>query len=167
MRSQQDLAEQFTNNFNFHDSEIPTIEMSFTNGRSCEIIIDYYNWEDNDEDDNWNWRKLKITFGYVAVFEWNSPDYINDFVTRTILEVNYNKQINDFKRIEDDKTSRIRGYKSVIDRGDNYLDIEFVLCSFEDGINDDVGYLRVIGTDVDYEGDDTEREGKIHISVDD
>ena len=69
----------------FHDSALSTVSIQFSDGntRSCTLLIDYYDWEGNSQRRElnpaaeWAWRRLQITFGYLAHIEFSAPDFVN------------------------------------------------------------------------------------------
>jgi hypothetical protein len=152
----------------FHDSEIDSINV-FTNsksGRSCEIIIDYYNWEGNSETNQaWQWKKLKLSFGFVAILDWNCPDFKNDWTS--ILSVEYDQKIEELYNLEQNLKNKYKRYESpLFDSVDNYLSITFMLSNFGDGLNEDYGILRLVGSNVKLEWiDENCLEGQIHIPI--
>ena len=82
---------------NFHDSALGTVSIKFSSGnaRSCSLLIDYYDWEGNSKRRQlqpaaqWAWKRLKITFGYLAHIEFNAPDLVNRAQDIDSLELGY------------------------------------------------------------------------------
>ncbi len=158
-------------NFNFHDSEISSINIThLDNGdRKLELIIDYYNWEGNKENSGsqWEWKKLKLVVDYLAIFEWNAPDYINNFDASIILQATYDKQLDDLYNLECTKAKKYKNYVSPVFNRDNFLSVEFLLNSFEDGLLNDTGYIRIIGSNINYEWINSTKSGQLHIPISD
>jgi len=54
----------------------------------------------------------------------------------------------------------------IFDKAQNYLSVTFLLNNFEEGLNEDFGYLRLIGANVSTEWLDKGcLEGQIHIPI--
>lgn len=152
-------------NLYFHDSEIINLEVSNCNGneRRCVLLIDYYNWEHNDESrDGWKWRKLQITFDFLGHIEWYVPDLGNRH--SDILDVEYDCGIQEIFQREQKKKDKYPGYLSpIFDSPKGFLSIKFNLSNF-DIITDEQGYLLLIGSGINLEWLDKDcRQGKIHI----
>ena len=151
---------------NFHDSEIESFFID--SKRRCTLIINYYNWEGNQEENaSWKWKKLKITFGFIAVLEWNAPDFINTPLVFEIFDIRLDEKLQELYEIEKSKKTRNPKYKSpLFVKAKNHLSITFLINSFDDGINEEYGYLRLIGSDIDLEWiDEGCYEGQIHIPI--
>lgn len=151
-------------NLNFHDSEIEKVEV-VTNGneRKCILVIDYYNWENNEKSNsNWQWRKLQITFDFLSHIEWYVPDLVNR--NSDILGVEYDCKIEELYLHEIKLKEKYPGYVSPIFETDKgYLSIKFNLSNFDD-VTGKQGYLLLIGSSVNFEWLTKEcRQGKIHI----
>ncbi|SCZ10571.1 hypothetical protein [Alkaliphilus peptidifermentans] len=153
----------------FHDSEISSINILYKdNGdRTLELIIDYYNWEGNNDKSGieWDWRKLKITVDYLAVFEWNAPDYVNNYQASVVLETKFDKGLEEIYEIEKSKQRKFNNYKSPIFSRSNYASVEFIMNSFDDGLIGDTGYIRFIGSDIQYSWIEGQKYGQIHIPI--
>jgi hypothetical protein len=155
-------------NLYFHDSEIISIELTADDqsNRKCIVLIDYYNWEGNKENSGlWTWKKLKLTFNFIAHFEWNAPDLINN--SFTIYDSEFDLFLDELEEKEKSRINRYPGYKSQL-FNDNveYLSIKFILDNFEEGIKSDEGHLILVGSDIEIEwieGD--QRIGQIHIPI--
>lgn len=148
----------------FHDSEICSV--LFDSDRKCEVIFDYYNWEGNRENiGTWKWKKLKLIIGYAAAIEWNAPDFING--CSTILEVKYDEGLASLYELEEKRKKKYHNYKSpIFDDVDNFVSISFILNNFEDGLKDDCGYLKLIGSNVSIDWLENDcLEGQIHIPI--
>ena len=55
--------------FDFHDSIFEKVLLSNESegNRKCTITINYYNWENNQEDNKpWEWKKLEISFNRLT-----------------------------------------------------------------------------------------------------
>ncbi|EGW39314.1 hypothetical protein [Desulfosporosinus sp. OT] len=111
----------------------------------------------------WEWKKLKIRFGFIAVFDWNAPDLKND--CSTILEVKYDEDLEKLYDLEESNKRKYVNYLSpLFDEVENYLCISFYLSNFQEGIKDNFGYLKVIGSNVTLEWvNDNCLIGQIHI----
>ena len=148
----------------FHDSEIESLTMDAN--RRCELVINYYNWEGNKENsDKWEWKKLRINFAFIAVFEWNAPDLLNRY--SAILETKYDEGIEKLYQIEMNRKQKYCKYESpLFDKASNYLSITFYISNFDEGLREDYGYLRLIGADVSIEWlEDSHFRGQIHIPI--
>ncbi|WP_336776830.1 hypothetical protein [Paenibacillus sp. MMO-58] len=155
-------------NLYFHDSEITSIELISNDqfNRKCIVIIDYYNWEGNKENSGiWVWKKLKFTMNFVAHFDWNAPDFVNQ--SFTIYDTEFDLLLDELDLKEQSKKKRYTGYKSPLFNDEvEYLSIKFVLNNFEVGIKSDDGYLYLIGSDIHMEWlDEDRRIGQIHIPI--
>ncbi|SLK12948.1 hypothetical protein SAMN06272722_10821 [Paenibacillus sp. RU5A] len=155
-------------NLYFHDSEITSIELISNEqfNRKCMVMIDYYNWEGNKENSGlWVWKKLKLTIDFIAHFEWNAPDFINQ--SFTIYDAEFDLSLDELEEKEKSKKKKYPGYKSpLFNDGVDYLSIKFMLNNFEEGIKSDEGYLYLIGSDITTEWmDEDKRIGQIHIPI--
>lgn len=130
---------------NFHDSRI--LSVVFDEYRSCEVKLDYYNWECNQENpNNWVRKTLIIHFNFLAVFQWSAPNFVDE--SATISGATFDIGIPELLEAETGKKAEFHDYQSPIFDADNYLSIYFILnnCDLE---NDEVeGYLHLIGSDV-------------------
>ncbi|MGI1659460.1 MAG: hypothetical protein ACRKFN_10820 [Desulfitobacterium sp.] len=133
----------------FHDSQLESV--SFNSERQCELTINYYNWEGNKEcSGTWSWKKIRIKFGYIAVMEWNAPDLKND--CSSILEVKYDEDLDKLYELEVDTKRTYAEYQSpLFDDVRNFLSMTFYLSNFKEGLKEDFGYLKVIGSNVSTE----------------
>jgi hypothetical protein len=144
----------------FHDSRINKV--SFDADRKCELVIDYYNWEGNTEGQGiWQWRRLKIAFGFLAVFEWTAPDLLNK--CSEILEVKYDEKLEELYGLEAKIKQKYVNYESPLFGGKNILSTTFYLSNFSEDV---FGYLRLIGSNVSIEWiDEDSFQGQIHIPM--
>ena len=160
MNTIKDQLEQL----NFHDSEIERITLE--SPRKCSITINYYNWEGNDGGQKpWKWKKLKITFDFLAIIEWNAPDLINS--PATILDTRFDDKIDELIDIEQEKKKKYKSYRSpLFGQGEDCVSITFILSSFDDWLNEDGGYLRLIGSRANIQWlSEGCYEGQIHIPI--
>ena len=153
-------------NLDFHDSSLESFSLSNTieGKRECVIIINYYNWESNENGEKpWKWRKLKIVFNNLFHCEFNSPDLNND--SFSILDVELDTKIEELMKYEKEKKTKYSKYSSpLLDSSRNFLSIKFNTSNFDDSPFPEQGYLLFIGADVDTEWlNDNTWEGQIHI----
>jgi hypothetical protein len=152
-------------NLNFHDSEIRKVEVVTCNGneRKCILLIDYYNWENNEKpNSNWQWRKLQITFDFLSHIEWYVPDLVNRH--SDILDVEFDCKIEELYLCERKLKEKYPKYVSpIFDLAKGYLSIKFNLSNFDD-VTGKQAYLLLIGSSVKLEWLTNEcRQGSIHI----
>ena len=153
---------------NFHDSNIESFKIFNENGNRKAIIkINYYNWEGNqNESENWKWRKLMISFEHLVHFVFNAPDL--DDNAFEIMETEFDIGIEKLIELEKKKKDKFSQYKShLLDQHENYLSIKFMTSNWGDSfIGENSGYILIIGCGIRLEwNDDNAFQGQIHIPI--
>lgn len=123
--------------------------MTFDDGpkRTCALEIAYYDWEGNAErraDDavrSWRTRTLILRFGFLAAFDYSTPDLIGRalVVDRLVLGDGLEALIAQ----EEAQAARYPGYRSHL-LGRDVVSIKLLTHNWSDT---DQGYLLVIGAD--------------------
>ena len=139
----------------FHDSVFSSIEIFFSDGnsRGCKIQIDYYDWEGNlarretDSASEWTWKALTIKFGYLAHFEYSMPDLLNR--AQDIYELQFDHEIERLRAKEEKQKQQFPKRQSpLFDAKGEVLSLKFVS---ENGDEESLGYILVVGSDVTLE----------------
>jgi hypothetical protein len=125
---------------NFHDCRINKIVQS-ENGLSLDM--EYYNWEDCENNKNAPWYLIKFVFDKILVFEFYNPDPGNFSYEIDSAEYDvYLKDILETKKTDIFFSSSIQ---DEIDNSINFLSVLFSTHSSKDielGYN---GYLKILG----------------------
>ena len=154
----------------FHDSALSVVSVYFSNGngRSCVILIDYYDWEGNlkrrEEEPaaEWTWKRLKITFGYLAHIEFSAPDFVNR--AQDILSLTLGHGIESLRDAHTNFKSEFpQGTFPLFDDDNEVVSARFSTQNFGD---DAEGYLWVAGSRVRLEWlGSGELVGQAHIPI--
>ena len=115
-------------NINFHDGVILNLNFNVGNNqnKSAEVIIMYYNWEENkDNDEDWTSKILQISIDCLVTFEFHNinSDYLDPF----ILDVTFDTDIEKILKSENEFTEYIT---SIIKNPSDYLCVKFNLDNF-------------------------------------
>ena len=136
----------------FHDSTLVGIGIQFSlgNNRSCEVLLDYYDWEGNnsrraiDPKAAWLSKRLRISIGFLAHFEFSAPDLVNRAQDIDRIELGY--EIDRFQKLRDRfKNSFPHGTFPLFDDGSEVISIRFITQNTDD---DSEGYLWLVGNNV-------------------
>ena len=152
------------NALNFHDSCFRSVEMLFSSDstRSCNIVIDYYNWEGNQgEVKPWKGRKLTIKVGMLAHAEFYAPDVLNR--SHDIDMVQFTNEFERFRPAYDTAHKSFAAYRSpLFDTPQGPIAMRFCTQNWDS----DSGYLLIIGTDISLAWDDADvLIGQTHIPI--
>jgi len=154
VRHQEDLlsnVEQLKA-LNFHDSTLVVVSIQFSTGneKSCEVVLDYYDWEGNaqrrtlDSKSQWLSKRLSITFGYLAHFEFSAPDLVNRAQDIDHLEVGY--ELPRFLGLRNKfKHEFPRGTYPLFDDGSEVVSLRFITQNSDD---ESEGFLWLVGSKV-------------------
>ena len=154
----------------FHDSALSTVAIQFSNGnvRSCTLLIDYYDWEGNSKRRElnpaaeWTWKRLQITFGYLAHIEFSAPDFVNRAQDIDSLELGYGIQALKEKHLKF-KSDFPKGTFPLFDDGSEVISARFTTQNFGDETE---GYLWVAGSQVRVDWLETgSLIGQVHIPI--
>lgn len=135
---------------NFHDSVFQSIELLFSSGsaRSCRLQIDYYDWEGNyarresDPQAAWQWRSLEVCFGYLAHFEYSTPDLLNR--PQDIDRIEFDHQLTELRAGEQWARDLSSGYRSpLFDADGGPLSVRFIT---QNSSLDREGFVLVVGS---------------------
>lgn len=152
----------------FHDSMIREIVLAFPggHGRKCTFDINYYNWEGNQEGREWQWKRLKIHFGFLAVFEFTAPDMIN--CVHEINSLLLGEGLEDLRRQKERVNESFPKAKiKLFDSGTEPISVKFLTQNGgQTGDGYVEGYIKAIGSQVALEWIDTETlVGQSHIPI--
>jgi hypothetical protein len=134
----------------FHDSVFRSIELLFSSGhgRSCRLLIDYYDWEGNyarreaDPQVAWGWRSLEVFFGRLGHFEYSAPDLLNR--PQDIDRVEFDHQLAELRAGEQWARDLSPGYRSpLFDAEGGPLSVKFIT---QNSSRDREGYVLVVGS---------------------
>ena len=151
------VADELTS-LDFHDSMIREIVLAFPQGhdRKCTFDIDYYNWEGNQEGRAWQWRRLKIYFGYLAAFEYSAPDMINcvQEIDSLVLGEGLEELRGQKERVNE---SFPQAKINLFDSGTEPTSVKFLTQNGDETADGYVeGYIKAIGSQVELEWIDSE-----------
>lgn len=156
----------------FHDSALSEVAISFSDGnrRSCSIVIDYYDWEGNSRRREveptapWRWRRLKLTFGYLAHIEFSAPDLVNRAQDINSVTLGYDLASLQLKH-QQFKKNFPQGSFPIFDDGTDVVSVRFSTQNFE---GDAEGYLWAAGSQVGLEWmEGGQLVGQAHIPISD
>lgn len=154
----------------FHDSVFRSIELLFSSGhgRSCRLLIDYYDWEGNDarrvEDPQapWRWRCLEVFFGYLGHFEYSAPDLLNR--PQDVDCVKFDHMLAELRAGEQWARDRSPGYRSpLFDAEGGPLSVKFIT---QNSDMEREGFVLVVGSGCQLRWDVRPAlVGQVHIPV--
>jgi hypothetical protein len=134
----------------FQDSVFQSIELRFSdsNARSCQLLIDYYDWEGNEsrrqQDTNveWRWRSLEVSFAYLGHFEYSAPDLLNR--AQDIDRIEFDHLLEELRASEQQVRERCSGYRSpLLDAEGGPLSLKFITQNYS---TDREGFVLVVGS---------------------
>ena len=158
--------------YNFHDSIITKITFDpCVDGllRNLMLEIDYYNWENNNNDnEEWTWKKMLFKIEHCFLLRYEFPNIIENGQEISHIEL-YN---SDIQMIESyyDKNKKNIYYNILKDKiFENCLSVKFFTHgsdNFEPIFGESIGFLKLAGFNGRIETTiSNERQSAIHIPV--